>query len=167
MLQKKDPARLPFVMSEEPNYEIFVLSDLHCGGRTGYLPSGCKHERGEDHPQNVDQERMEQNLLSTLTEIISLTKSNYKRCLFLLGDLVDGKNINGGGLDMSNINVKVQIEWAVLACKSFIDIIKPDFIGFVEGSPYHTENSNDAEIAKFISLMYPDICSSEFMFKKP
>ena len=43
----------PKHISDKKNFKIVVLSDTHIGGRTGYLPSGCKHERGERRKMEV------------------------------------------------------------------------------------------------------------------
>ena len=110
------------LISEEKDFKIIVISDTHIGGRTGYLPSGCMHERGEDHPQTVHQETMEKNLLLALKSIGQVD------VVVFLGDMLDGKNGKAGGLDIGNTNTDIQIEWAVLFANSIVDILKPKYL---------------------------------------
>jgi hypothetical protein len=138
------------LISEDKNFKIIVLSDTHIGGRTGYLPSGCKHERGEDHLQTVHQETMEKNLLLALKSIGQVD------VVIFLGDMIDGRNAKAGGLDIGNVNTDVQIEWAMLFSKSVLDILKPKYLLGLSGSDYHTETILDRSLLKRISLHYLD-----------
>jgi hypothetical protein len=138
------------IISEEKNFKIITLADTHIGGRTGYLPSGCKHERGEDQLQTVHQETMEKNLLHALKIIGQVD------VVIFLGDMIDGRNAKAGGLDISNVNTDVQIEWAMLFAKSVLDILKPKYILGLSGSDYHTESILDRSLLHRISLEYPN-----------
>lgn len=139
------------LISEEKNFRIIILSDTHIGGRTGYLPSGCKHERGEPNTQSVHQEIMEKNLLLALKSIGQVD------VVIFLGDMLDGKNGKAGGLDIGNVNTDVQIEWGMLFVKSVLDILKPKYLLGLSGSDYHTETILDKSLLYRTSLQYPEL----------
>lgn len=146
-----DPNKYPIKISKDKNFKIIVISDTHIGGRTGYLPSNCKHERGEKHPQTPDQKKMEKNLLTSLENVGEID------ILIFLGDMVDGKNSSAGGLDIGNVNVDIQIEWATLFGQSVINQLKPKKILGLHGSDYHVDDSSDKQLIYRLSLLYPDI----------
>ncbi len=146
-----DPNKHPIEISKDKNFKIIVISDTHVGGRTGYLPSNCKHERGEKHPQTIDQKTMEKNLLT------SLKKEDEIDILIFLGDMIEGKNVSAGGLDVGNVNIDTQIEWATLFGQSVIDLLKPKYVLGLHGSDYHVENSSDKQLVHRLSLLYPKI----------
>ncbi len=143
-----DPNKYPIVVSKDKDFKIVVLSDAHIGSRTGYLPSGCKHEREEEQPQTTDQVTMEKNLLKSLTKIGKVD------ILILLGDMIEGKNSKAGGLDIGNVNTDVQVEWAFLFGKSVIDILQPKHVLGLNGSEYHTEGTLDRRLLHRLSLHY-------------
>ncbi len=141
----------PKHISDKKNFKIVVLSDTHIGGRTGYLPSGCKHERGEDNPQTDHQKTMEKNLLR------ALKKTGEVDVVIFLGDMIDGRNVKAGGLDVSNVNTDMQIEWAALFANSVLDILKPKYVLGLSGSDYHVESTLDRALLYRISSQYPNI----------
>lgn len=139
------------LISKEKNFKIIVLSDTHIGGMTGYLPNGCKHERGDDHLQTKHQKTMEKNLL------LELNKIGRVDVVIFLGDMVDGRNGKAGGLDISNTNTDVQIEWAMVFANSVLDILKPKYVLGLSGSDYHTDIILDRKLLHRISLQHPNI----------
>jgi len=145
-----DPNLSPKIISKDKNFKIVILSDTHIGGRTGYLSSGCTHERGEEHPQTKLQKTMEENLLDSLDD------TGPVDILITLGDMVDGRNSKVGGLDIGNTNTDVQIEWGMRFARSVIDILKPKYILGLSGSDYHTDTILDKRLLHRISLEYPD-----------
>lgn len=56
-----DPNQSPPRITIKKDLKIFALGDLHLASNTGYRPSGCKDERGNDVLQTVEQETMEKN----------------------------------------------------------------------------------------------------------
>jgi len=138
------------LISKEKKFKIIVLADTHIGGRTAYLPSGCKHERGEDHPQTIHQKKMEKNLLKELRKIGKID------VVVFLGDMIDGRNTKAGGLDIGNTNTDVQLNWAMLFAKSVLDILEPKYVLGLAGSDYHVESIMDKSFLHRISLKYPE-----------
>jgi len=138
------------LISTDNKFKIVVLSDAHVGGRTGYLPTGCKHERGEDQAQTIHQETMEKNLLKALKRVGRVD------IVIFLGDMIDGRNVKAGGLDIGNTNTDVQIRWAMLFAKSVLDILNPKYVLGLAGSDYHVESSSDRTLLYQISLHYPN-----------
>jgi hypothetical protein len=153
-----DPNFFPPVVSKKKNHKIIVISDTHVGGITGYLPSGCVDERGNTQHQTIHQEKMETNLLAELKKVGKIDE------LIFLGDMVDGKNVKAGGLDISNVNTDCQVQWAYLMAKSFIEILKPKIIMGLNGSDYHVEDSLDRRLLRRLSIAYP---KSEVYFGTP
>jgi hypothetical protein len=139
------------LISTDKNFKIIVISDTHIGGRTGYLPSGCKHERGENHLQTIHQETMEKNLLLELKNVGQVD------LVITLGDMIDGRNAKAGGMDIGNVNTDVQIEWAMLFAKSVLDILKPKYVLGLSGSDYHVETILDRSFLHRVSLHYTNM----------
>ena len=139
------------LITTDKKFKMIVLGDTHFGGRTGYLPSGCKHERGEDHQQTIHQKTMEKNLLHELKRIGQVDIVTFH------GDMIDGRNVKAGGLDIGNTNTDVQIEWAMLFAKSILDILKPKYVLGLSGSDYHVDTIMDRTFLHRISLQYPNI----------
>lgn len=138
------------LISTGKNYKIIVISDTHIAGRTGYLPKGCKHERGEDQLQTIHQVTMEKHLLLALKGI------GKADVVIFLGDMIDGRNAKAGGLDVSNVNTDIQVEWAMIFAKSVLDILKPKYVLGLSGSDYHVESLLDKRLLHSISLHYPN-----------
>lgn len=145
-----DPNLMPMVVTTEKNLKIVTIGDAHIGGRTGYLPSNCTHERGEPNEQTIHQVTMERNLLSELNKVGKVD------VLIFLGDMIEGRNASAGGLDISNVNTDLQLEWAFLAAKSWIEILDPKYILGNAGSVYHNDTVLDAALLRRISHHYPD-----------
>ena len=150
-LKIRDPNFFPAIVSKKKNHKIIVISDTHVGGITGYLPSGCVDERGNLQHQTIHQEIMEKNLKSELKKVGKIDE------LVFLGDMVDGKNVKAGGLDISNVNTDCQVQWAYLMAKSFIEILEPKIIMGLNGSNYHVEDSLDRRVLRRLSKEYPNI----------
>jgi hypothetical protein len=71
--------------------------------------------------------------------------------------MVEGKNPSGGGMDISNTNTDMQIDWGMVFAKSVINILKPKIIMGLNGSEYHIGNTLDRRLLHRISLLYPNI----------
>jgi len=146
-----DSNLLAKLISENPNFKIVMVGDTHIASRTGYLPSGCKHERGDEAPQTIHQKTMERNLLLALKNIGQID------VVIFGGDMIEGRNAKAGGMDVGNTNTDIQIEWAMIFAKSILDILKPKYVMGLSGSDYHTETILDKALLYRISLHYPDM----------
>jgi hypothetical protein len=153
-----DPNFFPPIISKKKFHRIIIISDTHIGGVTGYLSIGCVDERGNVQYQTVHQEIMEKNLLFELSKIGSVD------IVIFLGDMIEGKNPKAGGMDVSNVNTDIQIDWAVLFGKSIIDILKPKIVLGLHGSDYHVESGSDKRLIYQLSLHYSEI---DFYFGQP
>jgi hypothetical protein len=146
-----DWEKKPITISKEKYYKLIALADTHMGSETAYLPSGCKDKRGNSITQTPDQVIMERNLIT------SLKQRGVVDGILTMGDMVEGKNPKSGGLDVSNIDVNMQIDFGVKFFEQVIEITKPKFILGIDGSHYHGESTADRQLLYLLSLKYPNI----------
>lgn len=146
-----EPHKLPEIISEEKNFKIASFADTHIGGMTSYLPSNCRDQRNELILQTSVQSLMETNLMQSLDKIGKVDIVEF------LGDMVEGRNKAEGGLDVSNINADIQVEWGVKFGQDIIDKLRPSIFIGICGSNYHVENSLDYRIIRQLALLNHDI----------
>jgi hypothetical protein len=145
----------PKVITTQKDLKIFAMGDLHMASNTSLRPSGCKDERGNDVLQTVQQEKMEKNLNLATKELV--LKEGTMDAVYFLGDMIEGQNIKAFGADIGNVNADVQIEWAMIALRPLLNILKPKYIFGVTGSEYHTGHSADRMLLRRIAIEYPNI----------
>lgn len=150
-----DPNQSPPIITKKKDLKSVALGDLHLASNTGYRPSGCKDERGNDVLQTVEQVIMEKNLLLELRNLV--IKEGTMDSVHILGDMMEGQNTKAFGVDVGNVNIDVQLEWAMLAMRPILDILKPKYIMGVTGSEYHVGHSSDRMLLRRIAVEYPDI----------
>lgn len=141
-------------LSDEPNHRIAVFSDFHVGGDLCYKPSNAKFKNGEISPQNIHQEGMEKGLLQSVKE------QKKVDVILTLGDMVEGRNIRAGGLELSTTDTDVMAKWAVESISPLIETLQPKYYLAVSGSAYHRQDGGsdmDYRIVRELSLRYPDI----------
>lgn len=145
-------------ISKEKNFKIFTSGDYHHGGNTGYLPSSCVDQRGNPISQTPIQKIMERN------HNRAINKTGQQDIVIFGGDMIDGKNSKAGGLDISNVNIDIQVEWAMITCSYIISKLKPKWVFGLDGSSYHTDNNGDRMLIKRLSERFPHI---QFYFGGP
>ncbi len=118
---------------------ILVLSDLHCGHRSGLTPptyqSKANGKRGQWNKFATLQSELWQWYTSTIRTIgpVDLVIVN--------GDCIDGEGSRSGGTELI---VRDRIEQAEMA-KEAISVPKTGDYAFTYGTPYHTGCSEDME----------------------
>jgi len=140
------------VISEQKNFKIVALSDFHIGGAYGYLPKGCLDRRGKEIMQDEHQEIKEKNLIDALKKIGKVD------LLILLGDMVEGQMKKSGGLDVLDVNMDLQIQWASdNALSPIVKILEPDIVIGCTGSEYHVGCHNDLLVTERLNNLFPEI----------
>jgi hypothetical protein len=145
----------PPIITRKKDLKIFAMGDLHMAGNTAYRTSGCKDERGNDVIQTIQQEIMEKNLNFSTKKLV--VKEGEMDVFYFLGDMMEGQNTKAFGVDIGNVNVDVQLEWAMLAIRPLLNILKPRYIFGVTGSEYHIGHSSDRMLLLRIAIEYPNI----------
>jgi len=116
---------------------VVVISDFHCGHRTGLTPPGFVSKLSSDDP--FYKERVELwNIYADLIEQVSPID-----VLIINGDLIEGKGYRSGGTELISGDRIVQVEMAC-KCIEYIDPT-PDHIYITYGTPYHSGRSEDWE----------------------
>lgn len=145
----------PRVITKQKDHKIFAMGDLHMASNTSSRPKGCKDERGNDVLQTIQQETMDKNLNFETNNLVA--KEGTMDEVFMLGDMMEGQNIKAFGADIGNVNVDVQLEWAMIALRPLLNVLKPKRIFGVTGSEYHTGHSADRMLLRRIAIEYPNI----------
>lgn len=142
------------IITDKKTVRIFVFSDSHIFGARCYLAHGCLDKKGNFIVQTPEQEEMEQGLIE------ALKKEGSFDIVFLLGDLIEGRNIKAGGLDLVNADTDVAVMAAVKSISDILRIISPKVVISIPGSQYHNADGGsdlDFRVTKFLSLAFPEI----------
>ncbi|HPI82043.1 MAG TPA: hypothetical protein PK122_02320 [Candidatus Paceibacterota bacterium] len=135
-------------------FKAIAISDLHVGGEEAILPPYARDDRGNIIIPTTDQEALYNNLMA------SLRNEKEIDILFLLGDLVDGRNPKAGGIGTVNTDLLLTTYWAYELLSEVIDIIKPKIVIGIQGSNYHVSTSGsdlDMDILKKLSANFDNI----------
>lgn len=85
-------------------------------------------------------ERVQKAFFNYARELVK--KVGKIEVLLLMGDLAEGKDKRGGGVHLETTNTDSQVDRVVKKLQDLIDIIKPEFVIGVGGSPYHRQDGN-------------------------
>lgn len=143
-------------MAKQRNFKrIVVISDLHCGHRSGLTPPAWQwsDDPGE-YEGNTATERAWFGKLQRINwdwyvrALRSLTPFDG---MVVNGDLVDGPGQRSGGAEQISTDANVQIDMAE-QCLRVVKGVKKLLI--IRGTPYHTGDASDTE--DLIAQRFPD-----------
>lgn len=134
-------------------FRIAFMNDLHIGAQHGIFPEGFIDGYGRKIKLNGGQKILWKYLNKYIGEM-NRTKVNT---LFILGDLIAGKNYKEGGAYIMNVELPQQES----ACAFLINYICKKVptisnVYFLRGTPYHgaRDGSVESNIAGLLALKY-------------
>jgi hypothetical protein len=118
---------------------IVIISDLHCGARSGLTPPGWQSpEDSGDHEIETFARNQRITWEWFSRRIESLRPIDY---LFINGDAIDGKGERTGGTEQIQADRNKQVEMAT----AIIQFIESPKIVMTYGTAYHTGREEDFE----------------------
>ena len=147
-LKRVKEKRINTKQPENSFKKILVISDLHCGSRSGLTPPNWLSSLSDSKRRQTQQETWD-----WFVEIIN--EIGEVDCLVVNGDCIDGKGTKSGGTELITSDLFKQIEIA----KKCINHIDFNNIFFTYGTNYHcSSNGDDFEVslAKYYSTQIKD-----------
>jgi hypothetical protein len=136
---------------------MLVLSDLHIGAVEAILHALARDRKGNIVSQTEMQKLLYEGLISNL-------KKEKIDILILLGDLVEGRNLKVGGLDIINTDTNVMTYWAYEMLSEIIDILKPKIVIGVQGSAYHIADGGSDMDERVIRKLSANFSHIDFLY---
>ncbi len=146
---------------------LVVISDLHCGHRSGLTPPTLHYD-----PDCLDHDRqkfadIQQKLWAFYTETVKQLMPID--ILVVNGDAIDGKGDKSGGTEQLELDLGKQVDIAT----ECIELVKAKKIIIIAGTPYHVGSDSDYErdladkvdACKFGGEEYVDINGLMFNFR--
>lgn len=132
---------------------VLPLGDLHCGSNVGLTPPEYQykyisHPTTEEHRRRNKWAKLQTECWNWYVRTLNALKPIHK--LFVLGDVIDGDGSRSGGTELSTTDRKVQVNMAIEA----LEVVEPDSMVMVFGTPYHTGQTEDfeADVAKHFKV---------------
>lgn len=119
-------------VKDQKDISYAVLSDLHTGHVTGYLPPNMMSKSGNLIRQNQLQRKVHRETIRHLKEIGEVD------ILIILGDLCEGKQVKIAGVGLHDCDTDTMVKWAVHSVLEWCSILKPKVIIITKGTDYHT-----------------------------
>ena len=131
-------------MAKRPK-RIVVISDLHCGHRSGLTPPAWQWS---DDPRDFDGRSAGQR--AGFGKLQRINWEWYVRKMQTLapinglvvnGDAVDGTGHRSGGIEQISTDPNVQVDMAEMCLR----VVKPKHLLIIRGTPYHAGQFSDIE----------------------
>jgi hypothetical protein len=116
--------------------KILVIADSHCGGRRGMLPPNYYYP---DRDLHLEQSRV-QEFTYERWHIMCKTIGHVD-AVICNGDMVEGLNRKGGGIDILVPDIMVQCDIG----RVLLNEIDTDRFIFIQGSKYHVDDNPSAD----------------------
>ena len=127
--------------------KVVVLSDLHCGHRSGLTPPGWQYSKEASDETNRRFADMQSSMWNWFSD--SIKKLGKIDVLIINGDAIDGKGERSGSTELIEPDMLKQADMAT----EIIHHINAAKVFMTNGTPYHTGKGEDIEtvIAKGVN----------------
>jgi hypothetical protein len=126
-------------MTEGESTRIVVISDMHCGHRSGLTPPTWQYPDESKDPALAKYGEMQRAMWGWYCDTLSALQPIDR--LIVNGDAIDGKGERQGGTDQLVTDRKVQVN---MAAKVVLEA-SARRVAIIKGTPYHTGTEEDWE----------------------